>query len=196
MLTKNIKVLLACKPPKHARRKAIVKRKMLRFELSWRKKSIKKFLKNKAWKLNGARITRIRVGVMATKQLWENGWLESLKKAIYDWFCYFPTSLNLSSPVWNVNHQSKFRAQVVIVNRVKPSIIRERVLLGNDGQGGGSCGWARFEFRDTGKGGLVVVFHGFNSRAGERTRTTFTLLHFTLLHLTRLYKLFSYTQGS
>jgi hypothetical protein len=34
MLTKNIKVLLACKPPKHARRKAIVKRKMLRFELS------------------------------------------------------------------------------------------------------------------------------------------------------------------
>ena len=70
------------------------------------------------------------------------------------------------------------------------------MLLGDDGQGGVSCGRARFEFRDTGKGGLVVAFHGFNSRAGERSGGSFTLLHFTLLHLTRLYKLFSYTQGS
>ena len=82
------------------------------------------------------------------------------------------------------------------MNGIVAGVIRERVLLGDDGQGGGSCRRARFKFRDAGKGGLVVVFHGFNSRAGERTGTTFTLLHFTLLHLTRLYKLFSYTQGS
>jgi len=98
--------------------------------------------------------------------------------------------------VYFVNSQSKFRAQVVVVNCVKPSIIRERVLLGDDGQGGGSCRRARFEFRDAGKGGTRGVFHGFNSRAGERSEGSFTLLHFTLLHLTRLYKLFSYAQGS
>ena len=74
-------------------------------------------------------------------------------------------------------------------------IIRERVLLRDDGQGMGSCGRASGELCDTGKGGFDAVVHGFNSRAGERTRATFTLLHFTFLHLTRLYKLFSYTYG-
>ena len=146
--------------------------------------------------MNGARITRIRVWVNNLNLIVRlEGW-KVLKKAIYDWFCYFPTSLNLSSPVGYVNHQSKFRAQVVIMHRVEMRIIRERVLLRDDGQGMSSCGRARLKLRDTGKGGTRVVFHGFNSRAGERTRVAFTLLHFTLLHLTRLYKLFSYTQGS
>ncbi len=89
--------------------------------------------------LNGAGVTRIYARVNNLNLIVRlMGW-KVLKKAIYDWFCYFPTNSNLSSPVCFVNSQSKFRAQVVIMHRVEMRIIRERVLLRNDGQGMGSC---------------------------------------------------------
>ena len=49
--------------------------------------------------LNGAGVTRIYTWVIEPKLIKRlMGW-KVLKKAIYDWFCYFPTNSNLSSPV-------------------------------------------------------------------------------------------------